>query len=265
MRNIAAFNRERPFSYNWLSARLEGFTLPRTNGVICITNYTREAVSGLNRRTWVLPNAVDAGFFDIQNRPDPASQSTGICVGLICRHKNQNNFIRALDALAHKKKFKILFFGKLDQGSYGREFMDLIKDRPWCEYHGFTGRSKLKKFLQSAAFAALPTLEDNCPMAVLEAMAAGVPVLASNIGGVPDLIEPDSTGLLCDPQKPETFAEGVNRLLNEEGLSARLAAAAKMAARARFHPQVIARKHVEIYREVLGQGELKGRSSTGMV
>jgi glycosyltransferase involved in cell wall biosynthesis len=264
MRNIAAFNRERPFSYNWLSARLEGFTLPRTNGVICITNYTHEAVGGLNRRTWVLPNAVDAGFFELKHRPAGGSQPIGICVGLICRHKNQINFIRALDTLALKQQFKIIFLGKLDQTDYSREFLSLIKDRPWCEYHGFAGRSKLKEFLQSAAFAVLPTLEDNCPMAVLEAMAAGVPVLASNVGGVPDLIEPESTGLLCDPQKPETFAEGVSRLLNEEGLSARIASSAKMAARARFHPQVIARRHVEIYREVLGQGELKGGSSTGM-
>ena len=68
MRLIAALNRERPFSYNWLAARLEGFTLPRTDGVVCITDYTRRAVAGLARRTWILPNAVDAGFFDLSAR-----------------------------------------------------------------------------------------------------------------------------------------------------------------------------------------------------
>lgn len=260
MRLIAALNHEPPFSYNWLAARLEGFTLPRTDGVICITNYTRHAVSDLNRRTWVLPNAVDAGFFEIQRRPAPASVPAGICVGAICHRKNQNNFIRALDALALEKKFKILFFGKLDQGNYGREFMDLINDRPWCEYRGFAGREKLKEFFETAAFAVLPTLEDNCPMVVIEAMAAGVPVMASNVGGVPDLIEPETTGLFCDPQKPDSFVVGVNRLLDENGLSSRLAAAAKIKARARFHPEVIARRHVEIYREILGQGELNRRS-----
>jgi glycosyltransferase involved in cell wall biosynthesis len=260
MRSIARVNRARPFSFIWLAARLEGFTLPRADGVICITNYTRQAVSELNRRTWVLPNAVDAGFFEIQRRPDPASVPAGICVGAICHRKNQNNFIRALDALALEKKFKILFFGKLDHGNYGREFMDLIKDRPWCEYRGFAGRAKLKEFFETAAFAVLPTLEDNCPMVVIEAMAAGVPVMASNVGGVPDLIEPESTGLFCDPQKPETFAEGLSRLLNNDGLSARLAASAKVAAHARFHPAVIARRQVEIYREILGQAGLNRRS-----
>ncbi|HXA45282.1 MAG TPA: hypothetical protein VNZ25_07245, partial [Candidatus Angelobacter sp.] len=60
--------------------------------------------------------------------------------------------------------------------------------------------------------------------------------------------------------KPETFAEGLSRLLNNDGLSARLAASAKVAAHARFHPAVIARRQVEIYREILGQAGLNRRS-----
>ena len=99
----------------------------------------------------------------------------------------------------------------------------------------------------------LPSLEDNCPMVVLEAMAAGVPVLASNVGGVPDLIRPEVTGVFCDPLRPESFAEGTSRLLDDPAWSRRLAAAAKSDARARFHPGVIARGHVAIYREVLNR------------
>jgi glycosyltransferase involved in cell wall biosynthesis len=252
MRLIAVLNRERPFSYNWFAARLEGFTLPRAVGVICITNYTREAVYPLNPRTWVLPNAVDGSFFDVQNNPPPAGPPIGICVGAICRRKNQNDFIRALDSLALEKKIKIIFLGGTDQSSYSREFLDLVKNRPWCEYRGFAGRAELRQHFESAAFAVLPTLEDNCPMVVIEAMAAGVPVLASNVGGVPDLIEPEKTGLFCDPNKPVTFATGVRRLLDEAGLSSRLATTAKIVARSRFHPEVVARRHLEIYREVAG-------------
>jgi glycosyltransferase involved in cell wall biosynthesis len=252
MRLIAALNRERPFSYNWFAARLEGFTLPRADGVICITNYTREAVRPLNPHTWVLPNAVDGSFFDVQNSRPLASPPIGICVGAICRRKNQNNFIRALDSLALEKKFKIIFLGNTDQSGYSREFLDLVKNRPWCEYRGFTGRTELREYFKSAAFAVLPTLEDNCPMVVIEAMAAGVPVLASQVGGVPDLIESEKTGLFCDPSKPATFATGVRQLLDEAGLSSRLAAAAKITARTRFHPEVVARRHLEIYREVVG-------------
>ena len=250
MRLVARLTRARPFSFIWLAARLEGRALPQTDGVVCITNYTKTAVAGLARRTWVLPNAVDAGFYDVEAVPDPAVPPIGICVGAICQRKNQNDFIRALDPLARTKKFKIIFLGQTDNGAYSREFLNLLKERPWCEYAGFAGREPLRKFFQTATFAVLPTLEDNCPMVVLEAMAAGLPVLASNVGGVPDLIQPEVTGLFCDPLRPESFAAGISRLLDDPVWSRQLAAAAKAEARERFHPEVVARRHVEIYREV---------------
>jgi len=251
MRLIAALNRERAFSYNWMAARLERFVLPRTAGVVCITEYTRTAVADLTPRIWVLPNAVDLGFFDVQSAPDPSAPPIGLCVGAICLRKNQNNFIRALDPLAKEEKIKIIFFGQTDDGAYSREFRQLVKERPWCEYAGFAGRERLKEFFKAASFLVLPTLEDNCPMVVLEAMAAGVPVLASNVGGVPDLIEHEKTGLFCDPQRPESFRAGVARLLGEPGLGRQLVANAKAEAQRRFHPKIIARRHLEIYREVL--------------
>jgi glycosyltransferase involved in cell wall biosynthesis len=255
MRLIAKVNQVRPFSFNWLAAKLEAFTLPRTDGVVCITNYTRAAVSGLAKQTWILPNAVDRGFFDIEAKPEAGGVPVGICVGAICHRKNQNNFIRALDGLARERKFKMVFLGQMDDGPYCREFLDLIKIRPWCEFAGFAGREETRDFFRIATFAVLPTLEDNCPMVILEAMASGVPVLASKVGGIPDLIEDNVTGLFCNPMRPESFAEGVNLLLNDSSRSRQLAVAAKTAALVRFHPAVVARRHLEIYRQVLGQGQ----------
>ncbi len=200
MRTISRLNRDRPFSYIWLSARLEGFTLPRANGVVCITNYTRAAVAGLAKKTWVLPNAVDESFFGVQPQKIPETPPIILCVGVVCPRKNQNAFIRALDSLAAKQKFKVIFLGAAPATeAYVGEFFELIRARPWCEHIGFVDREKLKSHLRAATMLALPSLEDNCPMAVLEAAAAGVPVVAANVGGVPDLIEDGKTGLLCDP------------------------------------------------------------------
>jgi glycosyltransferase involved in cell wall biosynthesis len=251
MRLIAQVNHAKPLSFLWLAARLEKITLPRTNGVVCITRYTRAAVEEFARQTWLLPNAVDESFFDIQATPDPATPPVGICVGTICPRKNQNEFIRALDPLAARRPFKMIFLGETPDDEYGREFLRLVQERPWCEHAGFANREKLKNYFGRASFLVLPTREDNCPMTVLEAMAAGVPVLASNVGGVPDLIEEERTGLFCDPARPETFWQGVERLLADAALRQRLAVAARTEAGARFHPAVIARRHVEIYREVL--------------
>ena len=251
MRAVARASGARPFSFYWLAARLENFVLPRADGVVCITDYTRAAVAARARKTWVVPNAVDAAFFEIAR--SPAAAPVGLCVGTVCNYKNQNALIRALDPLAAEKKFKLVFAGGVKAGDYGREFLELIRTRPWCEHLGFIGREELKARLRSAAFLALPTLEDNCPMVVLEAMAAGVPVFASAIGGVPDLIEHNVTGLLCDPQQPESFRAAAARLLNEVGWAEKLAATARAAAKEKFQPQVIARRHLEIYREVLGR------------
>jgi glycosyltransferase involved in cell wall biosynthesis len=251
MRSVARINGDGPFSYNWVAARLEGFVLPRTDGVVCITNYTRNAVKDLARRTWILPNAVDASFFDVQAAPDLTAPPVGLCVGTICGYKNQNDFIRALDPLAKEKKFKLVFIGQVIKGDYGREFLQLVRERDWCEHVGSASREQLKVRLKTATFFALPTREDNCPMVVLEAMAAGVPVLASKIGGVPDLIESEKTGLFCDPDRPESFREAVEKLLADREFARQLATTAKAEALRRFHPQVVAQQHLEIYRQAL--------------
>ena len=74
MRLVAEVNQARPFSFLWLAARLENFTLPRTNGVVCITRYTQAAVAQLAPRTWVVPNAVDESFFAITAAPEAVSE-----------------------------------------------------------------------------------------------------------------------------------------------------------------------------------------------
>jgi glycosyltransferase involved in cell wall biosynthesis len=251
MRKIARANQARPLSFYWLAARLESLVLPRTDGVVCITHYTEEMVRARARKTWIAPNAVDVSFFDVQAAPDILAPPTGLCVGTIFNYKNQNAFIRALGPLAKQKDFRIIFLGQVENGAYGREFLQLVRERPWCEHIGFVNREELKARLGSAAFLALPSLEDNCPMVVLEAMAAGVPVLASKIGGVPDLIEDGKTGLFGDPARPESFLEGVEKLICDRELARQLATSAQGEARRRFHPLVIARRHLEIYREVL--------------
>ena len=250
MRVIAKIFHARPFSYHWLAARLEDFTLPRSDGVVCITNYTRREVSAKARRTWVVPNAADRDFFKVSSAPiDPPLI---LCVGNVDERKNQNAFIDALQPLAATRPFRVLFLGGLNkERPYGVAFMQRIEANPWCEYAGFAGREKLREYFGQASLVALPSHEDNCPMVVLEAMAAGLPVLASNVGGVPELIEAERTGLLCDPQHPESFRDGVARLLEGSGLAQRLAVAAKKEALQRFHPQVIAQRHLEIYQEVL--------------
>jgi glycosyltransferase involved in cell wall biosynthesis len=127
----------------------------------------------------------------------------------------------------------------------------LLAGHSWCEHGGFADRATLQRELASASLVVLPSLEDNCPMVVLEAAAAGVPVAGARIGGVPDLIAPGVTGGLFSPNDAAETLQVVESLLADPMRARRLAEEAKRQARQRFHPEQIARRHVEIYRELL--------------
>ena len=248
MRSIAQVTGATPLSYAWLSARLERFTIPRTDGVVCITRYTQDAVQDLVRKTWVVPNAVDQAFFDVK----PASQPEPVilCVGYITPRKNQNAFIQALDPLVERMPFKVVFVGSASRHDrYGAAFFNLIKTRPWCEHTGFKDRDALKRLLATARLLAMPSLEENCPLVVLEAMAASVPVAAAKVGGVPDLIEENVTGIFLDPTNSESMRAAVACTLDNPQSAQAMADTAKRQALDRFHPRVIARRHIEIYGE----------------
>lgn len=251
MRLIAKVNGAKPFSFFWLAAQLEKRTIPRSQGVVCITHYTEEAVRDLAMRTWVIPNAVDASFFDVNAEPNAQKPQRILCVGHICLRKNQNAFIRALDSLAERVKFELIFLGNTTPGrAYDDEFLNLVRGRSWCRYEGMANREKLKEYLRETTVLALPSIEDNCPMVVLEAMAAGVPVVAAKVGGVPDLIKEGETGFFCDPLDAQSMAGAIQEMLQRNTAMRDLARRAKEEARIRFHPRVVAQRHLEIYRQI---------------
>jgi glycosyltransferase involved in cell wall biosynthesis len=250
MRLMARLDQAKPMSLQSLAAQLETITLPRTRGIICPTSYAREVVKDLARQTWLAPNAVDASFFDVPR--EPANPPVILCVGNICHRNNQNSFIRALDPLASTRPFKLVFLGQAPrEDHYVAEFFELLAARPWCEYARFADREQLRAYLQRASLLARPSLEDNCPASMLEAMAASVPVLAAKVGGLPDLIEDGANGLLCDPSDPASMRAGVSKLLDDASLARALGDKARQQARERHDPLVVARRHLEIYQVIL--------------
>jgi glycosyltransferase involved in cell wall biosynthesis len=97
----------------------------------------------------------------------------------------------------------------------------------------------------------LPSIEENCPMAALEGMAAGIPVVAARSGGTPDLIEDGVSGLMFDPTDPASARTAVMRVFNDLAFARQLAAAGRRRALEYHLPQRIAEKHIDIYREAL--------------
>jgi len=251
MQRIARLGKARRFSYPWIVARLERFAVPRTSGVICLTRHTETEVAPLARRRWLLPNPVDRKFFSVINQP--VSPPVAVCIATITALKNQNGLIRALDRIGGKNGLIVAFYGSNSGDACWNEFSQLLKSRPWCQYRGFAQRSELGRILSDATMLILPSLEENCPMVILEAMAAGVPVVASRVGGVPEVVEDGVTGLLFEPHDSASICGAVQQLVENPAMRESMARRSRAVAMQRFEPGVIARRHLEIYQEVLGR------------
>jgi glycosyltransferase involved in cell wall biosynthesis len=103
-----------------------------------------------------------------------------------------------------------------------------------------------------AAILALPSHSEGSPNVVLEAMAAGVPVVATAVGGVPEILSHDQTGLITSPQDPQAMADGLRRLLDSESLRIRIGSAARERAATVYTPEAQCQAWVSIYEELLG-------------
>lgn len=84
-------------------------------------------------------------------------------------------------------------------------------------------------------------------------MAAGLPVLASPIGGIPWMIEEGKAGLLFDPRKQREMADCLIEVLRDPALCERMGQAAREKARRRFRPDVVARETLDVYQQAIDE------------
>ncbi len=111
-------------------------------------------------------------------------------------------------------------------------------------------------FYRLAAVAALPSRIEGLSQALLEAMALGLPVVASRAGGNPDLVTPGVTGLLVPPRDPAAWARALDTLLAGGGTAARLGAAGRALVRREFTLERTAERTEAVYREALARRRL---------
>ena len=90
------------------------------------------------------------------------------------------------------------------------------------KFLGTQGHDVLPKILQSSDIFCRPSLSEGLGISFLEAMASGIPIIGTLIGGIPDFLEDGVTGLSCEPRNPESIAKAVSRYVNEPELRARI-------------------------------------------
>jgi glycosyltransferase involved in cell wall biosynthesis len=112
-------------------------------------------------------------------------------------------------------------------------------------------RSDIPQLLAACDVMALPSSFEGLPISVLEAMASGTAVVASNIGGVDELVHHNVTGLLVEPRDAPALAGAIRRLVDDPALAARLADAARENVAQEFSASTMARRVAAVYDRVL--------------
>ena len=115
------------------------------------------------------------------------------------------------------------------------------------KFTGWVGPSGKRALLESAAVFALPSYAEGLPVGLLEAMAAGVAVVAAPVGGVPEALVDGVSGFFAAPGDRATLTRLLRKLLLDKPLAARIGAAARESVRLRFAPERALARLEEIY------------------
>lgn len=129
-----------------------------------------------------------------------------------------------LDALAQVEDAELLVVGDGEErGSLERRVSDLgLEGR--VRFLGAQPRGEVLRYLAGARAAVLSSAWENLPHAAVEALAVGTPVIATAVGGVPEVVHDHENGLLVAPNDPAALAAALRRVLDDQPLRARLAA-----------------------------------------
>lgn len=137
----------------------------------------------------------------------------------------------------------------LDVYGDGPLLEDLRKSSPaGIRFHGFVGRDRALEAMRGAAFLVVPSIwYEAFPLVVLEAFSLGVPVLASNVGSLSEVVQHELTGLHFEPDRTDSLAHAAIRLLKDRQFRERLGANARAAYLARYTPEIAYKRLLDIY------------------
>ncbi len=213
--------------------------------VVTISEFNRRLLEGecgerIARKVHVIRCGVDVGAFAPVPHAVPAVP-TFVCVASLREYKGHAvllDALRILRARGSNVKVVLVGDGELRGALAGRIAREGLAD--CVELRGAVPHEEIPAVLRAATAMVLPSVTsrdgqmEGIPVALMEAMAAGVPVVATRLSGIPELVRDGETGLLVPERDPAALAAAMERLATEPALRARLADEGRLAVREGF-------------------------------
>jgi len=224
---------------------------------------------GRSEKTRVIANGIDLDWFDSMARSALDRTSLGLPVerkliavpaSLLPRHKGHEVLLEATSLLVRDfglHDFCVVLIGdEPDQGDrpFTRSLRDYCREHDLQEHVLFLGfRRDVPALLARSDIVCMPSVcDDACPRGVLEGMAAGKPVVGSDVGGIPEMIAHDRTGLLVPRGRADALAGALAELIRDGSKAERFGREGRARVERELTSQMHARRIEALYDEVLG-------------
>jgi glycosyltransferase involved in cell wall biosynthesis len=233
--------------------------------IISISPYVRERLQGIARGSiHDIDNPIADACFSIARR-EP-TLPTVFSAAVISRRKNTLGLIEAVRLLRDRGVvLQLRLAGATVEPRYGAAVEAAIAAARLQDVVTVLGpltTRAIRDELAAADVFALVSREENAPLSIEEAMAAGVPVVTSNRCGMPYMVDDGKTGWLVDPENPTEIADRLARVLHAGEQRRVMGERARAVARERFHPARVAARTIDVYRAAASQpSSLDARSA----
>jgi glycosyltransferase involved in cell wall biosynthesis len=222
----------------------------------------RSAYHPPRQRLAVIPNGVDVDRYgDDVDRP---AVRAGVGIGaddvmaiVVAKLMTQKGHAVLIDALATlRDRLPRLHLLLVGEGSLRPELEASVRDRGLAKRVTFAGnRADIPELLAASDVFVLPSLWEGLPMALLEAMASRLPVVATSVSGTRQVVVDDESGLLVPPGNSDALAAAIERVVTEPKLAESLGHAARRRVEDWYSARAQARHHAELYRTRIAKRE----------
>lgn len=235
---------------------MERRVLRRAKVVISLSDWDTEVLAVPTGGTRVrIPNPVGAEFY-LLGRPTPTPPRV-LFAGAFTPNKNAVGMVSAFSRVRMAvPDARLSLVGPQPDPKYMRRVRNLVNDldlRGCVDIMDPVANKEMRQLIDEARAVVLFSRQENSPTILAQAMAAGKPVVASRVGGVPEMVDDGETGFLVESGDEAAFADRMVKLLVDQDLSLRLGLRAHEVAVNRFTASTIAEMTVGAYRSALAE------------